>query len=102
MNSVCVWLPSAHSLPRLAPFGACAGRKPLKGQTVTIHCVGTLQTGNKEFWSTRDKYGKPYQFVCGIGKVIKVCDCLPFFFLKFDRVGFFLSFILCLFVLKLY
>jgi len=51
------------------------GRKPEKGQEVTIDLVGTLESGKKTpFWTTKDKYGKPYTFTCGIGKVIKGLD----------------------------
>jgi len=51
-----------------------SGRRPKRGQEMKIHCVGRLEAGRKKFWSTRDKYGKPYKFVVGVGKVIKGWD----------------------------
>ena len=50
------------------------GRKPLKGQTVKLHGSGYLKTGKKRFWTTSGKYGKPYSFTVGIGKVVKGWD----------------------------
>jgi len=50
------------------------GRKPVKGNPIKIRCTGYLQAGMKKFYSTEDKYGKPYQFVVGIGNVIKGWD----------------------------
>jgi len=52
-----------------------AGRKPVRGQQVTVDLVATLETGKKQpFWTTRDKYGKPYSWTAGIGKVIRGLD----------------------------
>jgi peptidylprolyl isomerase len=50
------------------------GRKPLRGQTVTLHVAGFLKTGMKPFWNTRDKGQRPYSFVAGVGNVIKGWD----------------------------
>jgi len=51
------------------------GRKPLRGQMVTVDLVATLEVGKKHpFWTTRDKYGKPFSWTVGIGKVIRGLD----------------------------
>lgn len=50
------------------------GRFPQRGQTVTLQVTGYLQSGRKKFWSTKDKYQKPYKYTAGIGKVIKGWD----------------------------
>lgn len=63
-------------------FGLCekkilkvgTGRRPVRGQEATVQCDGYLQDKMKKFWSTRDKYGKPYKFRVGCGKVIKGWD----------------------------
>jgi peptidylprolyl isomerase len=51
-----------------------AGRKPIRGQTVKIDCTIFLEAANKQVWSTKDKYSKPYSFVAGVGNVVKGWD----------------------------
>ena len=48
------------------------GQYPKKGQTVSVHYVGTLENG-KEFDSSR-KRGQPLDFKLGQGQVIKGWD----------------------------
>lgn len=46
---------------------------PKRGDQLTMHYTGTLSTGGKQFDSSVSR-GTPFQFVIGIGQVIKGWD----------------------------
>jgi peptidylprolyl isomerase len=48
------------------------GATPQRGQTVTVHYVGTFENG-KEFENSRER-GAPADFRIGVGEVIKGWD----------------------------
>nr|GMD08823.1 peptidyl-prolyl cis-trans isomerase FKBP12 [Ipomoea batatas] len=52
------------------------GPKPVRGQTVTVHCTGFGKDGDlsQKFWSTKDPGQQPFSFQIGHGKVIKGWD----------------------------
>ncbi|CAH9130624.1 unnamed protein product [Cuscuta epithymum] len=55
---------------------AGTGPKPVRGQTVTVHCTGYGKNGDlsQKFWSTKDPGQKPFTFQIGQGQVIKGWD----------------------------
>lgn len=48
--------------------------KVQKGNTITVHCTGSLQNPPKKFWSTKDQGQQPFTFKCGVGQVIAGWD----------------------------
>ena len=51
-----------------------AGNKPVKGQTVSVHCTGYVVATGHKFWSTKDPGQKIFSFAIGLGQVIKGWD----------------------------
>eukprot|EP00735_Rhodelphis_limneticus_P013897 TRINITY_DN785_c0_g1::TRINITY_DN785_c0_g1_i1::g.18470::m.18470 TRINITY_DN785_c0_g1::TRINITY_DN785_c0_g1_i1::g.18470 ORF type:complete len:125 (-),score=40.27,sp/Q8LGG0/FKB12_ARATH/60.71/3e-41,FKBP_C/PF00254.23/3.1e-24 TRINITY_DN785_c0_g1_i1:77-409(-) len=50
------------------------GRKPQKGNTITVHCTGFVAATGKKFWSTKDPGQDVFSFQVGLGQVIKGWD----------------------------
>lgn len=52
------------------------GPKPVRGQSVTVHCTGFGKDGDlgKKFWSTKDPGQQPFTFKIGQGEVIRGWD----------------------------
>lgn len=50
------------------------GAQVQKGNTITVHCTGSLADPPKKFWSTKDAGQKPFTFKCGVGQVIAGWD----------------------------
>lgn len=51
-----------------------SGRRPERGNEVKLEVTGYIKSGKRKYWSTKDKYEKPYKFRVGIGRVIKGWD----------------------------
>jgi peptidylprolyl isomerase len=65
-------MPTMPSGLRFEDLTVGTGASPTTGKRVTVHYTGTLTNGNK-FDSSRDR-GDPFQFVIGVGQVIKGWD----------------------------
>jgi len=50
------------------------GGTPTKGQTITVHCTGFIQSTGAKFWSTKDPGQTTFSFKVGMGKVIRGWD----------------------------
>eukprot|EP01115_Flamella_aegyptia_P006823 TRINITY_DN28262_c1_g4_i1.p1 TRINITY_DN28262_c1_g4~~TRINITY_DN28262_c1_g4_i1.p1 ORF type:complete len:117 (+),score=42.12 TRINITY_DN28262_c1_g4_i1:347-697(+) len=68
-------------MSKVMEYGYCkevtqegSGDTPQKGQKVTVHCTGIVQSSGKKFWSTKDEGQEPFSFQIGLGKVIKAWD----------------------------
>jgi FKBP-type peptidyl-prolyl cis-trans isomerase len=46
-----------------------SGPTPRAGQTITVHCIGSQESG--KFWSTQDPGQKAFSFKVGLGQVIE-------------------------------
>ncbi|CAN5526927.1 FKBP-type peptidyl-prolyl cis-trans isomerase [soil metagenome] len=50
------------------------GPEAKEGDQVSVHCNGTYKKDGKKFYSSRDRQGKPLEFILGTGRVIKGWD----------------------------
>ncbi len=65
-------MPTLPSGLRFEDITVGTGASPTKGAVVKVHYTGTLTNGSK-FDSSRDR-GQPFQFVIGVGQVIRGWD----------------------------
>lgn len=53
---------------------AGTGRRVVKGATISVHAIGSVVETGKKFWSTKDPGQEPFEYVAGVGGVIKGWD----------------------------